>query len=115
MICARKKRACFAQITVETTVAHSNQGDDATKLEVALDSPLLSEHLHKGWNRLELLLVETTLWITVNGSQIAEPIELPTGGFLAPGGIALQGALTIEGAGEVALASLFVRAVDGKR
>jgi hypothetical protein len=92
------------------------RGDYGTKLEVALDSPfLLGKYLHKGWNRLELLLVETTLWITVNGSEIAEPIELPIGGFLGPGQPVLQGPLTIEGSGEVALASLFVRAVDGKR
>jgi len=88
------------------------RGDDATKLEVALDSPLLSEHLHKGWNRLELLLVETTLWITVNGSQIAEPIELTFGLASGRGRPRLLGPLTIEGAGEVTLANLFVRPAD---
>ncbi len=88
------------------------RGDDATKLEVALDAPLLSEHLHKGWNRLELLLVEATLWITVNGSQIAEPIELTFGLASGRGRPRLLGPLTIEGAGEVTLANLFVRPAD---
>ena len=83
------------------------RGNDATQLEIALDAPLLGKHLHEGWNRIEVLLVGDHLWITVNNHTFSEPKTLKPGFRLGP--------LSIEGSGEVALASLFVRSVDGKR
>jgi hypothetical protein len=83
------------------------RGNDATQLEIALDAPLLGKHLHEGWNRIEVLLEGNSLWITVNSHTYPEPKTLKPGFKLGP--------LSIEGSGEVALASLFVRSVDGKR
>lgn len=83
------------------------RGDDATMLDCSLGSPLLGKHLHKGWNRIEVLLRGSKVWVTCNQFQFPEPIEIKDA---LP-----RGPLSIEGAGPVTLASLFIKAADGTR